>query len=114
LADAVIERSYRIAIAEMRASHSDHNAQEPFDQMWVVALGRLGMQEFDLASDADLVFVLADQHAEEMPFWTKVATRIQDLIMAYTGAGVLFAVDTRLRPNGSAGPLVQTESHFRE
>ena len=27
----------------------------------VIALGRLGMREFDLASDADLVFVLPDE-----------------------------------------------------
>jgi glutamate-ammonia-ligase adenylyltransferase len=32
------------------------------------------------------------------------------MITAYTGGGVLFAVDTRLRPNGGGGPLVQTES----
>ncbi len=31
------------------------------------------------------------------------------LIGSYTGEGVLFTVDTRLRPNGNAGSLVQTE-----
>jgi glutamate-ammonia-ligase adenylyltransferase len=36
------------------------------------------------------------------------------MITAYTGEGVLFAVDTRLRPNGSSGPLVQTEASFKE
>ena len=33
-----------------------------------------------------------------------------DLITAYTGAGLMFAVDTRLRPNGGAGALVQSEA----
>jgi glutamate-ammonia-ligase adenylyltransferase len=37
-----------------------------------------------------------------------------DLITAYTGEGVLFAVDARLRPNGASGPLVVTESSFKE
>src|SRR5262249_44986809 len=32
----------------------------------------------------------------------------------YTGSGVLFAVDTRLRPNGSSGPLVQTETAVKD
>ncbi len=73
----------------------------------VVALGRLGMREFDLASDADLVFVLPDADHDEQLFWTRVAERIIDLITAYTGAGLMFTVDTRLRPNGSAGALVQ-------
>jgi glutamate-ammonia-ligase adenylyltransferase len=32
-----------------------------------------------------------------------------DMVAAYTGGGVLFTVDTRLRPNGGDGLLVQTE-----
>jgi len=68
------------------------------------------MREFDLASDADLIFVLDDESTSELPFWTRVAERLVDLITAYTGAGVLFSVDTRLRPNGGSGPLVQSAS----
>ncbi len=82
--------------------------------MWVIALGRLGMREFDLGSDADLMFVLADSDASEIVFWTRVAERVIEIITAYTGEGVLFAVDTRLRPNGLAGPLVQTESAVKD
>ncbi len=80
----------------------------------VIALGRLGMREFDLASDADLVFVLPDEDREEHVFWTRVAERIVDLITAYTGSGVMFTVDTRLRPNGSAGALLQSEAAYKE
>ena len=49
-----------------------------------------------------------------MAFWTRVAERVVDLTTAYTGGGVMFAVDTRLRPNGADGPLVLTESSFKE
>jgi [glutamine synthetase] adenylyltransferase / [glutamine synthetase]-adenylyl-L-tyrosine phosphorylase len=115
LADAVIARAYQIAIEETCAAHSPANPKyKPAHQMWVIALGRLGMREFDMASDADLVFVLADSDADEMEFWTRVAERFVDIVTAYTGEGVLFAVDTRLRPNGAAGPLVQTESTFKD
>jgi len=113
LADTVIARVYDIAVSEARASYGDSAGQRS-NEMWVIALGRLGMREFDLASDADLVFVLADSDADGMEFWTHVAGRIVDLITAYTGGGVLFAVDTRLRPNGGDGPLVLTESSFKE
>jgi glutamate-ammonia-ligase adenylyltransferase len=113
LADAVIARVYDIAVAEARSSFGD-SASHRSNEMWVIALGRLGMREFDLASDADLVFVLADSDADGLGFWTHVAGRIVDLITAYTGGGVLFAVDTRLRPNGGDGPLVLTESSFKE
>ena len=44
-----------------------------------------------------------------LPFWTRVAERMIDIISAYTGDGVMFTVDTRLRPNGREGALVQSE-----
>lgn len=115
LADAVIRAVYRMAIEHVVASHPPvSEGYQPRDQMLVVALGRLGMLEFDLASDADLVFILPDQDSAEVRFWTKVAERIIDLLTAYTGQGVMFAVDTRLRPNGRAGPLVQLERGYKE
>jgi len=115
LADAVIAKVYDIAVAETRASHAQAGAtNDRSNQMSVIALGRLGMREFDLGSDADLVFVLADSHAADLVFWTRVAERVVDLTTAYTGGGVMFAVDTRLRPNGADGPLVLTESSFKD
>src|SRR5579885_2537466 len=115
LADATIARAYDIAVSETLAEHPPQNpSYRASNQMWVIALGRLGMRELDLASDADLVFVLADADAAELEFWTRVAERLVEMITAYTGAGVLFAVDTRLRPNGSSGALVQSESAVME
>ena len=115
LADATIAQTYEIAIADVRSANPPEDpGYQPAKQMSIIALGRLGMREFDLGSDADLMFVLPDSDASEMIFWTHVAERVIHLITAYTGEGVLFAVDTRLRPNGGAGPLVQTESAVTE
>ncbi|MEN6537743.1 MAG: glutamine-synthetase adenylyltransferase [Bryobacteraceae bacterium] len=115
LADAVVQAAYRMALQHVLASHppatSGYKAE---GQMVVVALGRLGMREFDLASDADLVFMLPDSEAAELRFWTLVARRIIDIITSYTGYGVMFPVDTRLRPNGRAGALVQLESSYTD
>lgn len=108
LADTVIARAYEIAVTDV------WGASPPERKLWVIALGRLGMREFDLASDADLVFVLCDSESRRMEQWTRVAGRLIDLVTAYTGDGVLFAVDTRLRPNGGDGPLVQTESAVKD
>ena len=114
LADAAISAAYRMAVAEVLASRAPlHAGYPPGNQMMLVALGRLGMREFDLASDADLVFVLPDADHAEQQFWTRVAGRMIDLITAYTGSGMMFAVDTRLRPNGGAGALVQSETSFK-
>jgi glutamate-ammonia-ligase adenylyltransferase len=111
LADSVIAEAYRIALAE--AAPPANPGYEPGDQMMIVALGRLGMGEFDLGSDADLVFVIPDADAAEHAFWTAAAERIIQLLSAYTGEGVMFAVDTRLRPSGREGDLVQTEGAYK-
>ena len=55
--------------------------------MMVIALGRLGMREFDLGSDADLNFVIPDSELPELRYWTRVAERMMDIITAYTGEG---------------------------
>jgi glutamate-ammonia-ligase adenylyltransferase len=111
LADCVIAAAYRISIREAPAPANA--AYAPSDQMMVIALGRLGMSEFDLGSDADLVFVLPDADAAEHAYWTGVAERMIQTLSAYTGEGVMFAVDTRLRPNGREGDLVQSEGAYK-
>jgi glutamate-ammonia-ligase adenylyltransferase len=110
LADSVIAAAYRIAVREAPPAGAGY---VPTDQMMVIALGRLGMGEFDLGSDADLVFVIPDDDASEHAFWTDVAERMIQIMSAYTGEGVMFAVDTRLRPNGREGDLVQAEGAYK-
>jgi len=112
LADAVIAAAYRLALQEAPLPANPDYA--PARQMMVISLGRLGMREFDLASDADLIFVIPDEDAPEQAFWTAVAERMINAISAYTGDGVMFTVDTRLRPNGREGALVQPEGTYRE
>ena len=111
LADRVIAAAYRIALTEAPPPASA--SYTPGDQMMVVALGRLGMREFDLGSDADLVFVIPDADAGEHTFWTGVAERMIQTMSSYTGEGVMFTVDTRLRPAGREGDLVQSEAAYK-
>jgi len=81
----------------------------------VLALGRLGLGELDLQSDLDLVFVA--EWPEREPA-ARAAAKLIHVLTAYTQAGALYAVDTRLRPRGREGELVQTaaslEQHLRE
>jgi glutamate-ammonia-ligase adenylyltransferase len=111
LADSIIAAAYGVAVSEAPPPASP--SYRAAGQMMVIALGRLGMREFDLGSDADLVFVLPDADAAEHAFWHEVAERIIQLLSAYTGEGVMFTVDTRLRPNGRDGDLVQTEGAYK-
>jgi glutamate-ammonia-ligase adenylyltransferase len=111
LADQVIAAAYRIALTEAPPPASA--SYTPGDQMMTIALGRLGMREFDLGSDADLVFVIPDADAGEHTFWTGVAERMIQTMSSYTGEGVMFTVDTRLRPDGREGDLVQSEAAYK-
>jgi glutamate-ammonia-ligase adenylyltransferase len=82
----------------------------------VFGLGRLGTEEFDIASDADLLFVRAPDVDEEEARLD--AERLVHALSAYTKDGTIFAVDARLRPRGAAGELVvspaQVERYLAE
>ena len=72
----------------------------------VFALGRLGTEEFDVASDADLLFVRTPKTDPRAA--TRAAEDIVSALAAYTNEGTTFAVDVRLRPRGAEGELVTT------
>jgi [glutamine synthetase] adenylyltransferase / [glutamine synthetase]-adenylyl-L-tyrosine phosphorylase len=78
----------------------------------ILALGRLGTSEMDFASDVDLVFITdaALDSAEREP-WRKIMERFSNLAASLTRDGILFPVDTRLRPRGTEGEIVQSAAY---
>jgi glutamate-ammonia-ligase adenylyltransferase len=76
----------------------------------VLALGRLGTQEFDLLSDADVLFVREESLPAEAA--TRIAGQIMQVLSAYTREGTVFPVDPRLRPRGGEGELVVTAAEL--
>ncbi len=111
LADEALAAALRIAAREtIGASIGLHSA--PFA---VIALGRLGTSEMDVGSDADLIFVVDEKlSAEEREPWRRFAERFVQLVSSYTQDGLLFPVDTRLRPRGGEGDLLQSVAYLRE
>ncbi|QWD79522.1 bifunctional [glutamate--ammonia ligase]-adenylyl-L-tyrosine phosphorylase/[glutamate--ammonia-ligase] adenylyltransferase [Polynucleobacter sp. MWH-Spelu-300-X4] len=81
----------------------------------VIAYGKLGGKELGYASDLDVVFLYdapkEDQGASER--YAMFARRLIAWLTTATSAGVLFEIDTRLRPNGTAGLLVTNIDSFR-
>jgi glutamate-ammonia-ligase adenylyltransferase len=101
------------SLAEMTAAADDAIAaalaiSEPPPGFCVLALGRLGSEEFDIASDADLLF-LHDEHTDRAAA-ARTAEQVVQALAAYTRDGTVFAVDARLRPRGMEGELVHTPS----
>ena len=82
----------------------------------VIAYGKLGGKELGYGSDLDLVFVYDDQHPQfDEAFIESYLKLVRRFIMCCTTAtssGVLFEIDTRLRPNGVAGLMVTSLSAF--
>jgi glutamate-ammonia-ligase adenylyltransferase len=74
------------------------------DAVAVLALGKLGGRELNLASDLDLMFVYEGDgdRAHE------VASALLEAIGEVTPEGKAFTVDLGLRPEGRAGPLVRS------
>src|ERR1051326_8596150 len=93
----------RLADEAVRAALRIVNAERA---LAVFALGRLGTEEFDIGSDADLLFVRAPEADEEEARLD--AERLVQALAAYTKEGPLFVVDARLRPHGGEGELVTT------
>jgi glutamate-ammonia-ligase adenylyltransferase len=76
----------------------------------VMALGRLGTSEFDLLSDADLLFV-CEENLDRL-LLTRSAEQMMQALAAYTRDGMVFPVDARLRPRGGEGELLVTSSQL--
>lgn len=80
----------------------------------VVAYGKLGGLELGYGSDLDLVFIhqcdslaptSGERSIDSRQFYLKLVQRILHMFTTRTASGVLYDVDTRLRPSGGAGLL---------
>ena len=90
--------------------------------MIVVAYGKFGGIELGYGSDLDLVF-LHDSAGEQQNtsgpavvensvFFLRLVQRLVHLLTVHSAAGRLYEVDTRLRPSGKGGLLVQSLGGF--
>ena len=77
----------------------------------VLGMGKIGGREFTIHSDLDLIF-LCEGGVDAVALASRVAQRLIAYLTTRTGAGVAYAVDSRLRPSGSQGVLVTTLDSF--
>lgn len=97
LADLIIS----IALERVWAELPHRHVSKP--QFAVIGYGKLGGKELGYTSDLDLVYVFDDDHPEAVDTYTRLARRLTSWLTVPTGAGLLYDVDLRLRPNGEAG-----------
>lgn len=111
------ERHGRIAVPA--GNGADGSAR---NSLAVIGYGSLGAFEPGFDSDLDIVFLFrgddpASDGERSLPaerYYARLAQRVLSLLTAMTPSGRLYAVDTRLRPNGRAGSLVSSLEAFAE
>lgn len=97
LADIILAAALEHAWREMPKKHRDTPA------FAVIGYGKLGGKELAYTSDLDLVYLYDDPHPEASQIYGRLANRLTNWLTAATGAGTLYQVDLRLRPNGDSG-----------
>ncbi len=107
LADVVLDVTVQTVWKHFPKRHID------VPRFSVIAYGKLGGKELGYASDLDLIFLYDDPHDSASDIYTSFARRLITWLTAATGAGTLFDVDLRLRPNGESGLLVTDLDSFR-
>ncbi len=87
----------------------------------VIAYGKLGGKELGYASDLDIVFIYDEQGFDTFEkglpaqeYYARLARKLIQWLTVKTGAGELFDVDIRLRPDGDSGLLVSSISAFED
>jgi glutamate-ammonia-ligase adenylyltransferase len=80
----------------------------------VIAYGKLGGKELGYVSDLDVIFLYDDADQEAPAQYAKLAQRFITWMTSHTSAGILFDIDTALRPDGASGMLVSSVAAFEK
>jgi glutamate-ammonia-ligase adenylyltransferase len=128
IAEVVLRRVLRLARDYLVARHGEPRCRvgdrDRSAGFAIIAYGKLGGIELGYGSDLDLVF-LHDSAGEEQHtvgprvidnavFFARFGQRIVHILNTPTSSGVLYEVDTRLRPSGRAGFLVSGVEAFAD
>lgn len=115
LAEVILEQVVDIAWQQMAARYGEPDGFTAQDKgLAVIAYGKLGGIELGYGSDLDVVFVhqcqsqaatSGQRQIDSRQFYLKLVQRILHLCSTRTNSGVLYEVDTRLRPSGNSGLL---------
>lgn len=126
LAEAVLEHALAEAWSELVAKHGEPGFEIGGERLsagfGIVAYGKLGGLELSYGSDLDIVFLNDSRGARQQTngarpvdnavFFVRLARRLIHYLTTRTRSGVLYEIDTRLRPSGRKGLLVSSLDAF--
>jgi len=127
LGDGVLWAAWKMAQDELVKKYGvpkDENGAEA--GFAIISMGKLGGRELNYSSDIDVMFVYSGE-GETVPagaekvlrisnheYFTRMGEMIIQIIGSSTREGYVFRIDTRLRPEGSTGPLVRPLDSYEE
>ena len=127
LAEAIVEQAVNIAWHNMvKRFGMPPGTDDENKGFAVIAYGKTGGFEVGYDSDLDLVFVhnhdgSSQTHGEKpidsRQFYLKLAQRLMHLFNTRTASGILYELDTRLRPEGASGLLainLESFNHYQQ
>ncbi|MCS0608271.1 bifunctional [glutamate--ammonia ligase]-adenylyl-L-tyrosine phosphorylase/[glutamate--ammonia-ligase] adenylyltransferase [Massilia solisilvae] len=106
LADAIVAAVVKWAWRTIATRHREEPA------FAVIAYGKLGGKELGYVSDLDVIFLFDDDDQDAPGNYAKLAQRFITWMTSHTPAGILFDIDTALRPDGASGMLVSSVGAF--
>jgi glutamate-ammonia-ligase adenylyltransferase len=126
LAEAVLRHTLEIAWNDLVEKHGEPeysvNDERRKAGFAIIAYGKLGGLEMSYGSDLDLVFLHDSTGSDRTTngakpldnsmFFTRLVRRLSHFLTAQTGSGMLYEVDTRLRPDGQSGVMVSSIDAF--
>ncbi|MCF6318157.1 MAG: hypothetical protein L3J83_02595 [Proteobacteria bacterium] len=126
LAKLMIEFACEVATQELAQKFGNVINSKGEKQSFIVfALGKLGGNELNYSSDVDLVFCYSGGgQSDGLPdsnrcldahsYFQQLGRRIIQLLDSTTQDGIVYRVDMRLRPFGSAAPLVCSVTNLQD
>jgi len=131
LADAVIHGTLgRLYTWQCNESGTPVNSRGTPQSLAVIGMGKLGGEELNFSSDVDLIFAYPEPGETKGTavaigndaFFSRLCRRLIRVLGNPSEAGIVFRVDTRLRPDGDNGPIAMSfdamesyyQSHGRE
>lgn len=129
IAEVVLEKVLQLAYQQMVARHGEPQAINEHGAEYtpgfaIIAYGKLGGIELGYGSDLDVVFLhdstdtsamtTGQKSIDNQLFFARLAQKIIHILSIRTPSGVLYEVDTRLRPDGAGGLLVSSLQGFEQ
>ena len=119
LAEVILGYALQVAWRDVTAIHGVPGSAG----FGIIAYGKLGGLELSYGSDLDLVFLHDSAGAGQLTdgakpldhnlFYSRLVRRLVHFLTTQTGSGMLYEIDTRLRPDGQSGLLVTSVEAFQ-